>query len=72
MNHSTLFSVGKMCLVLKVNRGGFFSWVKSVSSSRNIKNQLLEAEILHAFQNSEKHTEVHGSYRNDFVTNKFI
>lgn len=55
-----LFPVGKMCLVLKVSRGGFYTWLKSVPSNRNIENQILENEILKAFENSKK---IYGSPR---------
>jgi putative transposase len=55
-----LFPVGKMCLVLKISRGGFYTWLKSVPSIRNIENKILETEILQAFENSKK---IYGSPR---------
>lgn len=55
-----MFPIGKMCSVFKVSRGGFYAWLKNSPSARSIENQLLEAEILAAFQNSKK---IYGSPR---------
>nr|WP_255431027.1 IS3 family transposase [Pedobacter sp. N36a] len=49
-----------MCLVLKVSRGSFYTWLKNAPSSRKIENQMLETEILQAFENSKK---IYGSPR---------
>ena len=43
-----------MCLVLKVSRGGFYTWLKNIPSNRSIENNMLETEILHAFENNKK------------------
>lgn len=60
MNHSTLFPVGKMFLVLKVSWGSFYTWLKNAPSSKKIENQMFETEILHTFENSKK---IYGSPR---------
>ncbi|WP_235212404.1 IS3 family transposase [Sphingobacterium sp. ML3W] len=52
-NHSRIFSIGKMCSVFNVSRGGYYTWLKRVPSRRSIENQMLEQEILEAFQNSK-------------------
>jgi len=49
-----------MCSVFKVTRGGFYAWSKSSPSNRGIENQMLEAEILLAYQNSKN---IYGSPR---------
>jgi putative transposase len=43
-----------MCLVLEVSRGGFYTWLKRIPSKRSIENQMLESEILQAFEASKK------------------
>lgn len=48
-----MFSVGKMCSVFNVSRGGYYTWLKRVPSSRSSENQMLEQEILEAFQESK-------------------
>lgn len=49
-----------MCSVFKVSRGGFYGWLRSSPSKRSIENQMLEVEILVAFENSKK---IYGSPR---------
>ena len=49
-----------MCSVFKVSRGGFYKWTISSPSKRSIENQILEAEVLQAFENSKK---IYGSPR---------
>lgn len=49
-----------MCSVFKVSRGGFYKWTISSPSKRSIENQILETEVLQAFENSKK---IYGSPR---------
>jgi putative transposase len=49
-----IFTVEKMCSVLKVSRGGFYSWLHAVPCGRVAENQLLDKEILLSFENSKK------------------
>lgn len=42
-----------MCSVFHVSRGGYYTWLKRVPSSRCAENRMLEQEILEAFQNSK-------------------
>lgn len=49
-----------MCSVFKVSRGGFYKWTISGPSKRSIENQILETEVLQAFENSKK---IYGSPR---------
>ncbi len=49
-----IFTVEKMCSVLKVGRGGFYSWLHAVPCGRVAENQLLDKEILQSFENSKK------------------
>ena len=62
-----IFSIGKMCSVFKVSRGGFYTWLKRTPSNRSIEGQMLEQEILEAFQNSKN---IYGSPRITQVLNK--
>jgi putative transposase len=62
-----MFSVGKMCSVFNVSRGGYYTWLKRVPSKRSAENQMLEQEILEAFQNSKSR---YGSPRITKVLNK--
>jgi putative transposase len=55
-----MFLVGKMCSVFKVSRAGFYKWTISSPSNRSIENQLIESEVLQAFENSKK---IYGSPR---------
>jgi len=55
-----------MCSVFKVSRGGFYTWMKAIPSKRSIENQMLEQEILDAFQNSKS---IYGSPRITQVLN---
>ena len=48
-----MFSVGKMCSVFNVSRGGYYTWLNRVPSRRSAENQMLEQEIREAFQNSK-------------------
>src|SRR5690606_12817308 len=59
-DHSRVFLVGKMCSVFKVSRAGFYKWSISSPSNRSIENQMVEAEVLQAFENSKK---IYGSPR---------
>ncbi|WP_349775124.1 IS3 family transposase [Sphingobacterium faecium] len=59
-DHSRVFLVGKMCSVFKVSRAGFYKWSISSPSNRSIENQMIEAEVLQAFENSKK---IYGSPR---------
>lgn len=56
-----------MCSVFKVSRCGFYNWMKRKPSNRSLENQMLEQEILEAFQNSKK---TYGSPRVTQVLNK--
>jgi transposase InsO family protein len=56
-----------MCSVFGVSRGRFYAWLKDVPSNRSIENQMLEQEILEAFQNSKS---IYGSPRITQVLNK--
>jgi putative transposase len=56
-----------MCSLFKVSRGGFYTWLKAIPSNRRIENNMLEQEILEAFQNSKR---VYGSPRITQVLNK--
>jgi putative transposase len=56
-----------MCCVFKVSRGGFYAWMKSTPSHRSIENQMLDIEILAAFENSKK---IYGSPRITMELNK--
>ncbi|CAM4434422.1 Transposase InsO and inactivated derivatives [Pedobacter westerhofensis] len=49
-----------MCSVFKVSRGGFYKWTISSPSKRSIETQILETEVLHAFENSKR---IYGSPR---------
>jgi len=49
-----------MCSVFKVIRGGFYKWAISSPSKRSIENQILETEVLQAFENSKR---IYGSPR---------
>ena len=49
-----------MCSVFKVSRAGFYKWTVSSPSNRSIENQMIEAEVLQAFENSKK---IYGSPR---------
>lgn len=49
-----------MCSVFKVSRAGFYKWAISSPSNRSIENQLVEAAVLQAFENSKK---IYGSPR---------
>lgn len=49
-----------MCSVFKVSRGGFYKWTISSPSKRSIENQILETEVLQAFENSKR---IYGSPR---------
>ena len=55
-----MFFVGKMCSVFKVSRAGFYKWTISSLLNRSIENQIIEAEVLLAFENSKK---IYGSPR---------
>jgi putative transposase len=55
-----MFSVGKMCMLLKVSRGGFYSWLNGTPSNRSMENQMLEREILEAFHDNKS---IYGSPR---------
>lgn len=55
-----VFLVGKMCSVFNVSRAGFYKWAVSSPSNRSIENQIIEAEVLQAFENSKK---IYGSPR---------
>ena len=59
-DHSELFAVEKMCSLFKVSRGGFYLWMKGIPSNRSIENQMLDIEILAAFEKSKK---IYGSPR---------
>jgi putative transposase len=56
-----------MCSLFKVSRGGFYTWLKAIPSNRRIENNMLEQEILQAFQNSKR---IYGSPRITQVLNK--
>ncbi|MFP5080948.1 IS3 family transposase [Pedobacter sp. JCM 36344] len=62
-----MYSIGKMCSVFQVSRGGFYTWLKGKLSNRSIENQMLEQAILEAFQNSKS---IYGSPRITRVLNK--
>jgi putative transposase len=49
-----------MCSVFKVSRGGFYKWTIRSPSKRSIETQILEAEVLQAFENNKK---IYGSPR---------
>jgi putative transposase len=49
-----------MCSVFKVSRGGFYKWTTSSPSKRSIETQILETEVLQAFENSKR---IYGSPR---------
>ena len=49
-----------MCSLFKVSRGGFYLWMKGIPSNRSIENQMLDIEILAAFEKSKK---IYGSPR---------
>lgn len=55
-----MFLVEKMCSLFKVSRGGFYKWTISSPSKRSIENQILETEVLQAFENSKR---IYGSPR---------
>ncbi|WP_216848939.1 IS3 family transposase, partial [Pedobacter sp. L105] len=42
------------------SRGGFYKWTISSPSKRSIENQILETEVLEAFENSKR---IYGSPR---------
>jgi putative transposase len=56
-----------MCSVLKVSRCGFYNWIKRKPSNRSMENQMLEQQILEAFQSSKK---TYGSPRITQTLNK--
>jgi putative transposase len=62
-----MFSVEKMCMLFKVSRGGFYTWLKDTPSNRSVENNMLEQEIIKAFQNSKS---TYGSPRITQVLNK--
>jgi putative transposase len=43
-----------MCSVFKVSRGGFYKWTINSPSKRSIETQILETEVLKAFENSKR------------------
>jgi putative transposase len=43
--HQQLFSVLAMCRVLKINRSGFYAWLKTPVSKRAIEDQRLLTQI---------------------------
>jgi putative transposase len=47
-------------MLLKVSRGGFYSWLNGTPSNRSMENQMLEREILEAFQDNKS---IYGSPR---------
>ncbi|PTT02775.1 IS3 family transposase, partial [Pedobacter sp. HMWF019] len=49
-----------MCSVFKVSRAGFNKWTVSSPSNRSAENQMIETEVLQAFENSKK---IYGSPR---------
>ena len=51
-----MFPIEKMCKVLEVSRSGYYSWLKSKSSKRLIKDQELMDQIKQIYQKS------HGTY----------
>jgi transposase InsO family protein len=49
-----------MCSVFKVSRAGFYKWTVSSPSNRSVENQMIETEVLQAFENSKR---IYGSPR---------
>jgi len=52
--YTKLFSVKKMCQVLKVSRSGYYDWVKYPLSKRRIKDMKLKQKITEIYTNSRK------------------
>ena len=47
--HSDEFRILEMCRALEVSRGGYYRWLKSFKSRREIENEKLLVEIRGAF-----------------------
>jgi len=43
-----------MCSAFKVSRAGFYKWATNSPSNSSIENQMIEAEILQAFEKSKR------------------
>ena len=53
-DHRDEFRVTKMCEVLEVSRGGFYTWLRSPESERSCSNRALLREIRIAFDRSRQ------------------
>jgi hypothetical protein len=52
--HREVFSVEKMCKVMKASVGGYYYWLKHPVSSRTVKEQALLADIDRVYNDSKK------------------
>lgn len=53
-NHYPMFAIEKMCKVLKVSRSGYYQWLRSKPSAREVENQMIKERIKEIYRASKK------------------